>query len=238
MPKSSDYAKQRKDNIMGLNIAKGNMYDFVTHTWNTIKGACPHDCSYCYMKRWGTLKPVRFDEKELKTDLGEGNFIFVGSSCDIFAEFIDQYWVTSTLAKCSLYAGNKYLFQSKDVFGMSCFMGCMHPVNSVICTTIETNRIYRPIMGHAPSPENRAKYMQSFLAYKKYVTIEPIMDFDLEPMVELIKRCDPEQVNIGADSGNNHLPEPPLEKVMELLDRLSGFTTIAKKNNLQRLLNV
>lgn len=29
------------------------MYDFVTHTWNTIKGECPHDCSYCYMKKWG-----------------------------------------------------------------------------------------------------------------------------------------------------------------------------------------
>jgi hypothetical protein len=68
---------------MGLNTSKGNMYDFVTHTWNTVKGECYHDCSYCYMKRWGKLKPARFDQKELKTDLGSNNFIFVGSSCDM-----------------------------------------------------------------------------------------------------------------------------------------------------------
>lgn len=73
---------------MGLNTSKGNMYEFITHTWNTIKGECYHDCSYCYMKRFGKLNKVRFDAKELKTDLGTGNFIFVGSSCDMFAENI------------------------------------------------------------------------------------------------------------------------------------------------------
>ena len=40
----------------------GNMYQFVTHTWNTIKGECPHGCPYCYMKRWGKQKPVRDPE--------------------------------------------------------------------------------------------------------------------------------------------------------------------------------
>ena len=57
---------------MALNKSAGNMYDFVTHTWNTVKGLCPHGCSYCYMKRWGTQNPVRFDAKELRTDLGKG----------------------------------------------------------------------------------------------------------------------------------------------------------------------
>jgi hypothetical protein len=71
---------------MALNISKGNMYEFITHTWNPIKGKCPHDCSYCYMKRWGHLKPPRLVESEFNTDLGSGNFIFVGSSCDMWAE--------------------------------------------------------------------------------------------------------------------------------------------------------
>ena len=76
-----------------LNKSKGNMYEFVTHTWNAIKGECYHQCSYCYMKRWGRLKPVRLDEKELKTDLGNDNFIFVGSSCDMFAQNIPDEWI-------------------------------------------------------------------------------------------------------------------------------------------------
>ena len=65
-----------------LNESKGNMYSFVNKTWNVIKGKCPHDCKYCYMKRF-PQKDVRLDKKELKTDLGENNFIFVGSSCDM-----------------------------------------------------------------------------------------------------------------------------------------------------------
>jgi DNA repair photolyase len=45
---------------MPLNRAKGNMFDFISHTWNPIKGACFHDCEYCYMKRcekMGEIKP-------------------------------------------------------------------------------------------------------------------------------------------------------------------------------------
>ena len=34
---------------MAMNKQKGNMYGFVTHTWNAIKGRCSHNCSYCYM---------------------------------------------------------------------------------------------------------------------------------------------------------------------------------------------
>ena len=66
----------------------------------TRKGKCYHDCSYCYMKRWGKLNTVRFDKIELKSDLGTGNFIFVGSSCDMFAENIPDEWVIETLDYC------------------------------------------------------------------------------------------------------------------------------------------
>jgi len=219
---------------MSLNVAKGNMYDFVTHTWNTIKGACPHDCSYCYMKRFRNQKPVRFDAKELKTDLGEGNFIFVGSSCDMFADKICNSWISETLGKCRE-SSNRFLFQSKSPERMAIWSGGF-PEDSVVCTTIETNRFYDQIMRKSPTPETRAFYLGEYLsAYRRFVTIEPIMDFDLGPMVELIKRCNPEQVNIGADSGNNHLPEPSLDKIMELVEALSRFTTVAKKRNLTRL---
>lgn len=48
------------------------------------------------------------------------------------------------------------------------------------------------------------------LGIDTYVTIEPIMDFDLDEMVNLIKRCKPEQVNIGKNTNKMvQLPEPP-----------------------------
>jgi DNA repair photolyase len=216
---------------MGLNKSSGNMYGWVTHAWNAIKGACPHDCSYCYMKRWGKLNSLRLDKRELKTDLGSGNFIFVGSSCDMFADDVPEAWINETLNHCYEYK-NRYLFQSKNPARMFRFS---LPESSVVCTTIETNRVYPDIMHNSPTPKNRVAAICG-LPFERYVTIEPILDFDLELMVRFIQICEPSQVNIGADSGNNHLPEPSREKIAALIDALGQFTTIAQKRNLARLI--
>ncbi len=210
------------------------MYPWITHTWNTVKGACPHGCTYCYMRRFGEQKPTRFDAKELKTDLGAGNFIFVGSSCDMWAAEIRNSWISDTLAKCREAGLNAYLFQSKNPARIEAWEGAL-PAGSIVCTTIETNRIFA-CMARSPSPSARALGMERLYSYRRFVTIEPILDFDLAPLVELVRRCEPEQVNIGADSGGNHLPEPPAAKVLALIEELSKFTTIARKSNLGRLL--
>jgi len=121
-----------------LRESKGNMYSWVTHQWNAIKGECPHGCTYCYMKRWGKQKPLRFDESELRTDLGSGNFIFVGSSCDMWANIIPDEWIFRTLCHCNKF-DNTYLFQSKNPVRFLDFMEEM-PERIYLCTTIETNR--------------------------------------------------------------------------------------------------
>ena len=226
---------------MGLNVSKGNMYDWVTHTWNTIKGKCPHRCSYCYMSKWGMQKPPRFDEKELKTDLGSDNFIFVGSSCDLFAKDIPEKWIIDTLNYCRNF-NNSYLFQTKNPTGFIHFIDDLLTDSdklspySVICTTIETNRYYIE-MGIAPLVADRAEAMDRLqLAIPTYVTIEPIMDFDLNELVRLINQCHPERVNIGADSCGKKLTEPPKGKILELIEALEEFTTVKQKSNLKRLL--
>ena len=229
---------------MALNKSKGNMYEFVTHTWNTVKGECPHGCGYCYMK--GMAKrfckqqsPIHFDEKELKTNLGEGNFIFVGSSNDLFARLHPDGWVYDTLAHCCTHHKNRYLFQSKNPKRMynntafKCFQ------NSIAGTTIETNRLNK-YMGLAPHPVERSFYLRKInqSGIDTFVTIEPIMDFDLSSFLKLIENVNPIQVNIGADSGNNHLPEPPKEKILELIAALEKFTIVKQKSNLSRILNL
>jgi DNA repair photolyase len=217
-----------------LNISKGNMYEFVTHTWNTIKGHCPHNCTYCYMHRWGKLNPVRFDSKELKTDLGNGNFIFVGSSCDMFADKIPHDWIIETLDYMAKFT-NAYLLQSKNPKRLSKYI---LPWNTSVCTTIETNRHYPDIMKNSPIPDDRAEAMAIFIdsGTPKYITMEPIMDFDTKLMIYWMQQIEPVQVNIGADTGKNNLPEPSKEKILELIHELEKFTRVHQKSNLKRLL--
>ena len=218
---------------MGLIESKGNMYTWTTHQWNPIGGDCIHDCKYCYVNRWGKKPPLNFKEKYLKDNLETGRRIFVVSGGDMFAENVPSDWIFKTLEHCNRF-DNEYLYQSKNPYRFMEFIEYF-PVRSIFCTTIETNRIYQE-MGNTPSPKNRSDGMWLLDDYKRYVTIEPIMDFDLDELVNLIRLCHPEQISIGADSGNKNLPEPSKEKLLELIYELKKFTVIDQKRNLKRLL--
>jgi hypothetical protein len=226
--------------IMALNKQKGNMYDFVTHTWNTVKGKCPHSCWYCYMQRYGEQKPMRFDRSELNTNLGSGNYIFVGSSCDMWADNVDGAWICATMGHVLKHPDNTYLFQSKNprrIFNHRDWLP--HKEHIVIGTTIETNRWLNE-MENSPLPRERASAIYDFsgLGYKTMVTIEPIMDFDFDEMVSLMQQIGPDWINIGANSRyiSIPLPEPEPCKVNDLITALRGFTEVKLKPNLKRVI--
>jgi DNA repair photolyase len=221
---------------MALKQQTGNMYEFVTHMWGPVRGKCPHDCSYCYVKRWGPLPPMHIDERDMKTDLCKGNFIFVGHTVDLFAEEVPKEWIERVLIHCCKYPDNKYLFQSKNPMRFLNFLDLL-PTDVLLATTIETNRvIYNE--SKAPPYTLRAYALKvlSELGYRTMVTIEPIFDFDLEDLVGLIKMAHPEWVNIGADSKGHRLPEPSREKINQLIDALKKETSVKLKGNLQRLM--
>jgi hypothetical protein len=182
--------------------------------------------------------PAHFDESELKTNLGSGNFIFVGSSIDLFAyNDIPEEWIQKTINHCQKF-DNRYLFQSKNPSRILPYIiAYLIEDKSVVCTTIETNRHYPKVMNKCPLVIYRAEDMRIIRKFvDTYVTIEPIMDFDLPEMIRLIELCSPKQVNIGADTGHNSLPEPSKEKVLALTDQLKSFTKVIHKPNLNRLL--
>ncbi len=208
------------------------MYPWVTHTWNPIRGKCPHDCSYCYMKRYPQPE-LHLDEKSLHDDLGNGKTIFVGSSCDMWAEDIIVEWIELVLEHCRLYPQNTYLFQSKNpqrIIDWTCDL----PPKCFIGATIETNRTYSNETYKAPYQQARYIALTKYDGHKM-VSIEPIMDFDLEVFVGMIREIKPEFVSIGADSGNNHLPEPSWAKVQSLIRELEQITEVRIKDNLKRL---
>jgi len=174
---------------------------------------------------------LRFVKEEMAVNLGEGNFIFVGSSTDGWAYPVPSDWIIDTLGHCRKY-NNRYLFQTKDPARFNMFLDWL-PENYTLGTTIETNRDYKRTQ--APTPEARMMAMLS-LPMPKMVSIEPIMDFDPLILVDWIKQIAPEFVSIGADSKGHNLPEPSEIKTHELLERLRGITKVYIKGNLKRLL--
>lgn len=64
------------------------------------------------------------------------------------------------------------------------------------------------------------------------VTVEPLMQFDREEMVSLIRRCRPKLVNIGRNSCKGIvLPEPTQEEIQQLIAELKSFTKVNMKDD-------
>lgn len=113
----------------------------------------------------------------------------------------------------------------------------MFPSNVLLGTTIETNRT-NYYESKAPTFKERAEALAELnkLGYETMVTIEPLMDFDLDELVDLVITANPVWVNVGADSKGHDLPEPSPEKVKALIDTLKEKTDVELKRNIDRIL--
>ena len=232
---------------MTLNKQKGNMYGFITHTWNPLIGQCPHNCSYCstnkLKKRFPAMKErysgeVRLDKKQFHS-LGEGKTIFVCAQNDLFAEAVPIKYIRKILHHCNKFPNNKYFFQTKNPLK---YFELKHEIwflnNPVLCTTIETNSAW--FFEHSGGATYNSRMIDikgiKNRGCETHITIEPIMDFGLPNFAHDIIRANPDQVNIGADTGNNNLPEPSWRKVQKLIEKLEDAgIEVWQKNNLQRL---
>lgn len=225
---------------MELKSFKNNMYDWVTKKRNYIGGECPHQCSYCYVNAFKKYPKTKerytgnpfLIEKELEKNEGSGNIIFVQDCGDMFANIIASEWISKILEHCREF-DNTYLFQTKNPKRFFEFLSDF-PKKTILGTTIETNR-------ESPSkaPETRARAYYMWLlsnGYEKMVSIEPIMDFDLENLIQWIKLIKPNFVSIGADSKKHNLPEPSKDKIEKLIEELNKITKVKIKSNLKRLL--
>ncbi len=217
------------------------MYDWVTHMHTHLGGECSHKCKYCYVQRnrFGVSPRYqgnpRFIQAELKTKYGNGRIIFIEHMNDMFADGIQEGWIQSILRHCCQYPKNKYVFQTKNPLRASRFRK-LFPPEFLIGTTIESNRPYKEL-SVAPVPESRYEGLMEFEGCEGFITVEPILDFDVDVLVGWIADVNPSFVNIGADSKGCGLPEPPPIKISRLIDGLrSRGVIIKKKINLKRLL--
>lgn len=224
---------------------KTNMYNLSVKQWNPFVG-CEHECVYCknsfqrQLKRWAKgqgdcpecakFEPhyekhlQRLEQKLPKTK--HMQFIFTCSSGDI--AFCPTEYLKEIIARIQSEPNKTFLIQSKDP---QTFNRVIFPKNVILGTTLETNRdALCEGISKAPKPSQRYNDFLKVSHPLKMVTIEPVMDFDLDVMIGWVENINPCMVWLGYDSGKNKLPEPKLEKVESLHWNLAkkGFVVILK----------
>jgi len=213
-------------------------------TWNVFTG-CKFDCAYCSARdlaltRLKHLEKYRrgfepsFHPGELHRRFRPGEFVLVAYMGDI--SFASREVVINILEQVRKFPETDFLFCTKNP--LTYWYWELHwPDNVYFGATIETNRDYKG--STAPQPWERFRDMQAAVlkGKRKFISIEPVMDFDLDMMVSWMLKIQPEIIEVGADNYGNGLEEPSADKSRQLLRELREFCpNVIEKKGLERLL--
>ncbi len=228
-------------------------------TYNAFKG-CNFDCVYCeksfkrMLKRVGrninfylcynytphthpeNLKKIPSGKKEWKELI-----VFIYGQGDIY--FCPEYFARQTFKAIDAHRPRKpkiYYFQSKapSVFNQYLDWFNENEDKVILLTTLETNRDegYRSI-SKAPLPTKRFYDFLDLPYTRKVVTIEPVLDFDLEIFLNWMRLLKDqgtlEYVWFGYDSKNCGLGEPSTEKSQRFVDELQAYGIEVRGKNLR-----
>jgi DNA repair photolyase len=201
-------------------------------TWNPVKG-CLHECIYCWAKKYAIERLCNtekykdgFAPKLAENELSKrfrNQFVFVSDMGDLFGDWVPSEWILKVIDATRRSSSSDFLFLTKNPKRYKEFVHLCRE-NIVLGATIETNRVYD--FSKAPPVTERAQVMAELDWKRKYISIEPILDFDFEQLVQMIENVTPERVAIGYDNYDNRLPEPSLPKTKQLIEKLNTFTEV------------
>jgi hypothetical protein len=207
-----------------------------TETWNPFQG-CRFDCSYCRpsfqrqakrqkgkCSRCREFAPhVHYERIDIQS-IPNSPTVFVCGNSDV--AFCEPNAVEGMLDMIKdgrrSHPETTYYLQSKKP---DCFISRLPnlPRQVVLVTTLETNRDegYDAI-SKAPPPSERYRQFLALDYPRKVVTVEPVMDFDLDIFSEWLIALRPEYVWLGLNSRPKEvqLPEPTEAKLRLLVVRL------------------
>lgn len=215
------------------------MFREVMKTWSPIIGCLGHQCTYCYARALaeGRLKGTpkyaegfkpRLWEPALKSRFHQG-LVFVCNMGDLWGEWVPAEWIGRVLGVARQSPKATFLFLTKNPARYFEHLDDMPP-NVILGATIETDHYPTQGISLAPAPERRAHVLAGLGdKWPTMVSIEPVLDFDLDTLVAMVKSIAPQFVYLGMDNWNHHLPEPPLAKTRELIAALGEFTEVRVK---------
>ena len=218
------------------------MFPFISKTWNPVKG-CLYGCVYCWarsfaegrLRAWGGrysdgFKPALIEE-ELDRRFRKNDFVFVADMGDLFGEWVPDDWIMKVFECIRRSPEARFLLLTKNPDRYGRIFGDV-PDNCVLGATVESNRDYDHV-SKAPLMSSRLEAMKRLRLQtdkELFISVEPIMDFDLMKFVRDLEEIKPCMVAVGYDNYGHDLIEPELEKTEKFIEKLGGFTEAVRKS--------
>jgi len=151
--------------------------------------------------------------------------IFVCSMGDLFCLLVPDAVIERVIVIVQGYPDRDFLFCTKNPSRYYDFLDLFTP-NCILGTTIETNRDDIYPRSNAPLPSERYEAFVALDYPRKFLSVEPVMEFDLAVLFEWIKTISPCVCEIGYDNYpertrrkmGSYLPEPSQRKVRKLIE--------------------
>ncbi len=233
--------KKMIESILGKK-SNGKMFNIVTATWNPISG-CLYKCNYCWARDLAETKLKKaeryakgfkpsLNEREFASKFGKGDLIFVSDMGDMFGSFVPAIWIKKVLNHIRQFPEADFLFMTKNPRRYLEFLPII-PMNVVLGATIETTNdeiVQLDKVSTAPLPSERFDAMKTLEWGRKIVSIEPILDFELDTFIDWIRDINPFIIYVGYDNYCHNLREPTLKNTMNFLSRLPESSLVIKKS--------
>lgn len=213
----------------------GNMYKDSAGSINFHVG-CRFGCTYCVPSFQRQMKRQKNRCADCGKYVPHGHLERLekppprtrGDQFIFFPSASDWRWIPTPVGDLAIaymkkWSDRRFLLQSKDPITFKRWPPSAFPSNAIFGVTLETNRDNTVNFSTAPRTKMRARAMDELgVVALKIFTVEPIMEFDLEEFAGMLVDGDPCRVYVGYNSRPKEvrLPEPSLEKTMELIDTL------------------
>jgi DNA repair photolyase len=219
----------------------GKMFNIVTATWNPISG-CLYNCSYCWARELALTKlknskrytegfKPSLNEREINIKFTKGDIIFVSDMGDMFGDFVPDTWIKQVLDHVRQFPEADFLFMTKNPERYLKLLPYI-PETAILGATIETTVdeiVQSDRISNAPLPTSRYEAMKALDWNRKMISIEPILDFDLDTFSKWIEDINPFIVYVGYDNYCFKLREPTLKKTNELIDKIKDTSLVIQK---------
>lgn len=207
---------------------------------------CPYKCRYCYARQMQVVRKL----PNLKPGIYPGRLagiqfaakhVFMESMGDLFHPIVPSELIRYVIEQANFYnkgRGSQLYYLTKNPARYLEFLTLFDPQTTWLGTTVETDAYNDPTISDAPRPGDRVIAMEAVQYARKFVSIEPIMQFafNARDFAKLILDTGASLVFVGANTSNEQLKEPTPAEIDELITSLQfAGITVVKKQNLVRL---